>query len=81
MDRNGSWGTNLELSIMAQILKTDIFLYKDDDRNWMKFSGHGFNDRHSVHDLTESRTYLRLYMSHFQPVVRVKEISKDISTK
>ena len=76
MDCIGSWGTDLEIFLMAQILRTDIFVYKDDERNWMKFSGYGFNDRHSVHELTESRIYLRLYMSHFQPVVKVKEIAK-----
>ena len=45
----------------------------------MKFSGYGFNDRHSVHELTESRIYLRLYMIHFQPVVKVKELAKFTS--
>ena len=38
MDRIGSWGTDLEIFLMAQILRTDIFVYKDDERNWMKFS-------------------------------------------
>ena len=76
MDCIGSWGTDLEIFLMAQILRTDISVYKDDERNWMKFSGYGLNDRHSVHELTESRIYLRLYMSHFQPVVKVKEIAK-----
>ena len=47
----------------------------------MKFSGYGLNDRNSVHELTESRIYLRLYMSHFQPVVKVKEIAKFSSNK
>ena len=38
MDRVGSWGTDLELFLAAQLLKTDIFVFKDMDRCWNKFS-------------------------------------------
>ena len=71
MDRVGSWGTDLEIFLAAQLLSTDIFVFKDANRCWNKFSGFGFNNRHYVHDLTEKRLYLRLYFSHFQTVTKV----------
>ena len=71
MDQVGSWGTDLEIFFAAIILRTDIFVYNDEDQSWLKFSGHGFNDSKSTHDLTERRVYLRLNMSHFQPVIKV----------
>ena len=64
MDRVGSWGTDLELCLATQILKTDIFVYKDEDLIWNKFSAYGFNDKRDIHELTEKRVYLRLYFSH-----------------
>ena len=76
IDRTGSWGTDLELFLAAQLLKTDIFLYKNFDHLWYKFSGHGFNDKKYVHNLTEKRIYLRLYLSHFQPVTKVNSEDK-----
>ena len=60
MDRVGSWGTDLEIFLAAQLLSTDIFVFKDANRCWDKFSGFGFNNRHYVHDLTEKRLYLPL---------------------
>ena len=74
MDRVGSWGTDLELFLAAQLLKTDIFVFKDVNRCWNKFSGYGFNDKQNVHDLTERRLYLRLYFSHLQPVTKVNTV-------
>lgn len=32
MDRLGSWGTDLEIFLAAQILGTDIFVYKDESK-------------------------------------------------
>ena len=61
MDRVGSWGSDLELFLAAQILKTDIFVYKDGDHVWNRFSAYGFNDKRDVHDLTQKRVYFRLY--------------------
>ena len=53
MDSNGSWGTDMEIFLAAQILKTDIFVYRDNFKSWNKFSGYGFVDKHNAHDLTE----------------------------
>ena len=60
MDRLGSWGTDLEMFFStahttAHILGTDIFVYKNKSKCWMKFSGYGLNDKHSSHNLTETR--------------------------
>ena len=71
MDHTGSWGTDLELFLVAKLLKTDIFVYRDSESSWMKFSGHGFVNRHDSHPLTELRIYLRLFMDHYQPVLKV----------
>ena len=76
IDRTGSWGTDLELFLAAQLLKTDIFLYKDLGRSWNKYSAYGFSDKKDVHPLTEKRIYLRLYLSHFQPVTKVNSEDK-----
>ena len=72
MDRLESWGTDLEIFLAAQILGTDIFVYKDERKCWINFSGYFFNDKHSSHNLTENRIYLRLFRDHFQPVIQVK---------
>lgn len=80
MDRVGSWGTDLELFLAAQLLQTDIFVFKDVLRCWNKFSGYGFNGKQNVHDLTEKRLYLRLYFSHFQPVTKVNTV-KNVMTE
>ena len=74
MDRVGSWGTDLEIFLAAQLLNTDIFVYKDANRCWNKFSGFCIQYRHDVHDLTEKRLYLRLYFRHFQPVTKVNTL-------
>ena len=71
MDHTGSWGTDLELFLVAKLLKTDIFVYRDLESLWMKFSGHRFVNRHDSHPLTELRLYLRLFMDHYQPVLKV----------
>ena len=73
MDKSGSWGTDKEIFLAALILKTDVFVYKDDDQCWMKFSGYGFTGKNSRPELTEDRVYLRLYLDHFQPVTKVKD--------
>ena len=57
--------------LAAQILTTDIFVYRDSQKSWSKFSGFGFNDKRDVHRLTTKRIYLRLHHSHFQPVLKV----------
>ena len=75
IDRVGSWGTDMELFLAAQLLKTDIFVYRDYLRSWNKFSGYGFINKHSAHALTEKRIYIRLFRNHFQPVIKVN--SKD----
>ena len=51
MERIGSCGTDLEIFLMAEKFKTDIFVYKMMNETGWNFQG--FNDRHSVHDLTE----------------------------
>ena len=53
MDYIGSWGTEMEIFLSAQILKTDIFVYRDNFQSWNKFSGYGFVDKHNAHYLTE----------------------------
>ena len=62
MDRVGSWGTDLELFLADQLLKTDIFVFKDVNCCWNKFSGYVFNDKQNVHDLTE-RGCICVYIS------------------
>ena len=71
IDRIGSWGTDMELFLAAQILKTDIFVYQEAFHCWNKFSGYGFIDKRDLHKLTEKRMYIRLFMNHFQPVIKV----------
>ena len=79
MARVGSWGTDLELFLAAQILKTDIFVYKDGEHVWMRFSVHGFNNKRDVHDLTEERVYIRLYFNHYQPILKVNTKEKVVN--
>ena len=74
IDRNRSWGTDQELFLTAILLKTDIFVYRDSLSSWVKFSAHGFINKHDAHPLTEKRLYFRLYMDHYQPVVKVDSI-------
>ena len=80
MDRVGSWGTDLELFLAAQLLQRDIFVFKDVLRCWNKFSGYGFNGKQNVHYLTEKRLHLRLYFSHFQPATKVNTV-KNVMTE
>ena len=49
IDRMGSWGTDMELFLAAQILKTDIFVYQEAFHCWNKFSGYGFIDKRDSH--------------------------------
>ena len=79
MARVGSWGTDLELFLTAQIVKTDIFVYKDTDHAWSRFSAHGFNDKRNIYDLTEERIYIRLYFNHFQPILKVNTNEKVLN--
>ena len=39
MESIGSWGTDLEIFLAAQILKTDIFIYRDCFHNWSRSQG------------------------------------------
>ena len=71
IDRVGTWGTDLELFLCSKLLKTDIYVYRDSISSWLKFSGHGFVNRHNDHPLTEKRLYFRLFMDHYQPVLKV----------
>ena len=71
VDRNGSWGTDLELFLVAILLKTDILVYRDSMGSWNNFSGYGFVNRHDENQLTNKRIYLRLHMDHYQPVLKV----------
>lgn len=71
MDSIGSWGTDLELFLISQILNTDIFVYRDSYQCWMKFSGYGFIEKQNNHQLTGKRIYLRLHLDHYQPVAKV----------
>ena len=77
--RVGSWGTDLELILAAQIIKTDIFVYKDGEHVWMRFAAHGFNNKRDVHDLTEERVYVRLYFNHYQPILKVNTKEKVVN--
>ena len=79
MARDGSWGTDLELFLTAQILKTDIFVYKDTDHTWNRFSTHGFNDKRNINDLTKERIYIRLYINDFQPILKVNTKEKVLN--
>ena len=65
MSRIGSRRTDLDQFIAAQILKTDIFVYADGQHVWNRFSDYGFNNKRGVHDLTEKRKYIRLYLTIF----------------
>ena len=69
----GSWGTDMEIFLAAQVLTTDIFVYRDTLQCWNKFSGYGFNSKKDVHGLTSKRIYLRLYHDHYQPVLKKAE--------
>ena len=74
MDSNGSWGTDMEIFLAAQILKMDIFVFRDNFQSRNKFSGYGFVDKHNAHDLTEERIYMRLCWDHYQPIVKVDRV-------
>ena len=76
MARNGFWGTDLELFLAAQMLKTDIFVYVDADHVWKLFSAQGFSGKRNNHDLSEERIYLRLYFNHYQPILKVNTKDK-----
>ena len=41
----GSWSTDMEIFLAAQILTTDIFVYRDSLHCWNKFSGYGLNNK------------------------------------
>ena len=56
IDTLGKWGTDMEIFLAAQILTTDIFVYRDSLQSWWKFSGYGFNDKENVHGLTSEES-------------------------
>ena len=72
MESSGSWGTYLELFLAAQILQTDIFVNRDCQQSWNKFSGHGIIHRQEIDKLTVKRIYFRSHLDHFQPVFKVE---------
>ena len=79
----GSWGTDMEIFLAAQLLTTDIFVYRDSLQCWNKFSGYGFNTKKDVHELNPRRIYLRLHHDHFQKKkvdkVKIEEFMKICS--
>ena len=67
MDRDSTWGTDVEMFTLAHLLNTAIFSYNTRDQKWWRFSPN-FVDKTLTDDSTARAIYIRHPPGHFDVV-------------
>ena len=59
MDRDGTWGSDIEVLIMSHLLRTTVFLYNVEHASWCRYC-----PRHIERTLHDDTTQMSLYIRH-----------------
>ena len=70
MSENTVWGGDIEIWVLAHLLKTCIFTYNTTDRNWYRFSPHSL-DPTLCDDITQMSMYIRFTPGHYDVVTSI----------
>ena len=70
MDKQGTWGTEIELLVLSHLLKTSIYTYLTTNKKWFVFSPSKL-DKKLAFDSTSKSVYLRHPPIHYDVVLNV----------
>ena len=70
MDRNGTWGTDIELMTASHMLNTSLSMYDTVSGTWTTYGPHNI-DRSLSTNVTEMSMYIRHPPDHFDVVCSV----------
>ena len=62
MDREGSWGTEVEMLTLAHFLQTPVLVYSTEREGWSRYSPHGVDIR-----LDDDVAQMSMYLWHPPP--------------
>ena len=71
MDRNYTWGTDVEILTMAHLLKTRVFVYSTQIENWGHYSHHHVERRLIEPRITDMSMFIRNRVDHFEVVCTI----------
>ena len=71
MDRDGTWGTDMEMLSLAHLLQTPVHSYSHQHGQWQRYSPHDV-DRQLVDDLQQRSMYLYHTGNHFNVVGSIR---------
>ena len=78
MDKQGTWGTEIELFVLSHLLKTSIYTYLTTNKKWFVFSPSKL-DKKLAFDSTSKSVYLRHPPIHYDVVLNVQSTTKPIA--
>ena len=67
MDRNGTWGSDIEILTLAHMLNTCVYVYDPICRSWDMYGPHVV-DRTLSSDITDMSMFIRHPHDHFDVV-------------
>ena len=68
MDRNFTWGTDIEILTMAHLLNTRVFVYNTVHEDWGVYSPHNVDRSLNEPDITHMSMFIRNRVDHFEVV-------------
>ena len=78
MDKQGTWGTEIELLVLSHLLKTSIYTYLTTNKKWFVFSPSKL-DKKLAFDSTSKSVYLRHPPIHYDVVLNVQSTTQPIA--
>ena len=63
MDRNGSWGTDVEILTFAHLLQTPIFTYSVTHKSWWEYGPRSL-ERHQRPQVVDTAVQMGMYLRH-----------------
>lgn len=76
MLKNGVWATEVEIIAAAHLLQTDIYVFDDSNKSWVRFSGKQANSRLKVE--VEAIYLKHCYRAHYEVVLSVEEHKENV---
>ena len=70
MDRNGTWGSDVEILTLARMLNTCVYVYDPEYRSWDRYGPHSV-DRTLSSDITDMSMFIRHPPDHFDVVCAI----------
>ena len=70
MDRNGMWGSDVEILTLAHMLNTCVYVYDPIYRSWDRYGPHNV-DRTLSYDITDMSMFIRHPPDHFDVVCTI----------